>query len=39
MAEFRWHRMEDEQPTDERGKYLILGKRGEVIAWQARRAS
>lgn len=30
MAEFRWHRMEDEQPADETGKYLLLGKRGAM---------
>ena len=25
-----WHRMADVQPTDERGKYLLLGKRGAM---------
>lgn len=25
-----WHRMADEQPTDERGKYILLGKRGAM---------
>ena len=23
-----WHRMADEEPSDEKGKYLLLGKRG-----------
>lgn len=30
MAEFKWHKMADEEPTDERGKYLLLGKRGAM---------
>lgn len=25
-----WHMMADEQPTDEKGKYLLLGKRGAM---------
>lgn len=25
-----WHKMADEQPTDEDGKYLLLGKRGAM---------
>lgn len=25
-----WHRMADVQPTDENGKYLLLGKRGAM---------
>lgn len=25
-----WHRMAYEQPTDEKGKYLLLGKRGAM---------
>ena len=25
-----WHKMADEQPTDEEGKYLLLGKRGAM---------
>lgn len=25
-----WHGMADEQPTDERGKYILLGKRGAM---------
>ena len=27
---FKWHKMADEQPTDEGGKYLLLGKRGAM---------
>ena len=23
-----WHRMADEEPNDEKGRYLLLGKRG-----------
>lgn len=25
-----WHKMADEQPKDENGKYLLLGKRGAM---------
>lgn len=28
MAEFKWHKMADERPTNEMGKYLLIGKRG-----------
>ena len=28
MAKFKWHMMADEEPTDEKGKYLLVGKQG-----------
>lgn len=28
MAEFKWHKMADERPTDEGARYLLLGNGG-----------
>ena len=30
MTQPFWHRMADEEPSDEKGKYLLLGKRGAM---------
>lgn len=33
-----WHRMADEEPSDEKGKYLLLGKRGAMYLANGFRA-